>query len=288
MNIIEDIKQQYKTGGIVQKIIFLNIAVFLLSIIFFYSFQGKSFEYPLWLGLFSDTKQLIFRPWTLVSYMFLHGGFFHLLFNLMVLHFSGKLFLSYFTGKQFLGVYLLGGVFSGLIYLFAFYLLGDYSVLVGASAAIMSILIAVSVYAPYMLLRMPLIGTVKLWQVAGVIVLLDLIQVPLNNTGGHISHLSGALFGFIFVKSLQRGIDLSKGISKIQDFFEGLLKPKVKTPFKKVHKNTTNSNTTTTFTSQTSEINQKRIDDILDKISKTGYDSLSKEEKEFLFKVGNS
>ena len=96
MNIIEDLKQQFKTGGIVQRIIFLNIAVYLLSIFFFYSSQEKTFEFPLWLGLFSDMKQLIFRPWTLVSYMFLHNGFLHLFFNLMVLHFSGKLFLSYF------------------------------------------------------------------------------------------------------------------------------------------------------------------------------------------------
>lgn len=283
MNIIEDIKQQYKTGGIVQRLIFWNIGIFVLSIIFFFSFKTKSFNYPIWLGLFSDKNQLIFRPWTLISYMFLHAGFLHLFFNLMVLHFSGRLFINYFTGRQLLGLYILGGIFSGLIFLISFYILGEYSVLVGASGAIMSILIAVATYAPYMLLRMPLIGTVKLWQVAAVIVLLDLIQVPISNTGGHLAHLGGALFGFLYVKLLKNGTDLSKGISKLQDAFEDLISPKKKTPFKTVHKNTSK---TTTFTNQTTNIDQKKIDDILDRISKSGYDSLSKEEKDFLFKTG--
>ncbi|KIX22013.1 transmembrane rhomboid family protein [Flavobacterium sp. 316] len=283
MNIIEDIKQQYKTGGIVQRLIFWNIGIFVLSIIFFFSFKTKSFNYPIWLGLFSDNNQLIFRPWTLISYMFLHAGFLHLFFNLMVLHFSGRLFINYFTGRQLLGLYILGGIFSGLIFLISFYILGEYSVLVGASGAIMSILIAVATYAPYMLLRMPLIGTVKLWQVAAVIVLLDLIQVPISNTGGHLAHLGGALFGFLYVKLLKNGTDLSKGISKLQDAFEDLISPKKKTPFKTVHKNTSK---TTTFTNQTTNIDQKKIDDILDRISKSGYDSLSKEEKDFLFKTG--
>ena len=217
--------------------------------------------------------------------MFLHGSFLHLLFNMLVLHFSGRLFLTYFTGRQLLGLYLLGGVFAGFVFLISYYFLGMYSVLVGASGAIMAVLIATATYAPYMLLRIPLIGTVKLWQVTFVIVLLDLIQLPLNNTGGHLAHLGGALFGFIYVKLLQNGTDLSKGISKLQDGIEGLFSPKKKTPFKKVHKNTYQK-TTFTKTTQEKDINQKKIDDILDKISKSGYDSLSKEEKEFLFKVG--
>ncbi len=281
MNILEDIKLQYKMGGIVQRLLFWNIGVFILAIVFFFSFSTRNFNYPDWLGLYSYNNQLITKPWTVISYMFLHASFLHLLFNMLVLHFSGKLFLTYFTGRQLFGVYILGGIFAGIVFIMLYYILGIHSVLVGASGAIMAILIATAAYAPYMLLRIPLIGTVKLWQVAFVIVLLDLIQLPMNNGGGHLAHLGGAFFGFLYVKLLQKGTDLSKGISKLQDVLEGIISPKKKTPFKKVHKNKN-----TIFTNASTDMNQKKIDDILDKISKSGYDSLSKEEKEFLFKAG--
>lgn len=285
MNILEDLKSQYKLGGIVQKLIFWNIGIFVFSLFFFYSFSTKNFNYPSWLGLYSDSAQFITKPWTLLTYMFLHAGFFHLLFNLLVLHFAGRLFVTYFTGRQLLGLYILGGIFAGLVFIVSYYILGINSVLVGASGAIMATLIATASYAPYMLLRMPLIGTVKLWQVAFVLLLIDMIQLPMSNTGGHLAHLGGAIFGFLYIKLLNNGTDLTKGISKIQDVVEGWFQPKKKTPFKKVHKNTTQS---PTFTNPTNgkDINQKKIDDILDKISQSGYDSLSKDEKEFLFKAG--
>lgn len=285
MSIIEDIKSQYKTGGIVQKLIFWNIGIYLLSLFFFYNFSFGNFNYPSWLALFSNFDAFIISPWTLFTYMFLHAGFLHLLFNMMVLHFSGRLFESYFTQKQLFGLYVLGGVFSGIVYLVSFLLLGKSSVLVGASGAIMALLIATATYAPHMQIRLMLIGTVKLWQVAFVIVLLDLIQLPIENSGGHIAHLAGALFGFLYIKMLNSGRDVSKLISSIQEFFENILKPKKKMPFKKVHRNKTTTSSTS-FTKKEKSMDQKKIDDILDRISQSGYDSLTKEEKEFLFKVG--
>ncbi|WP_320815199.1 rhomboid family intramembrane serine protease [Flavobacterium sp.] len=285
MNIIEDIKSQYKTGGIVQKLIFWNIGLYLLSLIFFYNFSFGNFDFPSWLALYSNFDDFIFSPWTLFTYMFLHAGFLHLLFNMMVLHFSGRLFEAYFTQKQLFGLYILGGIFSGIAFLVSFLLVGKTSVLVGASGAIMALLIATATYAPFMQIRLMLIGVVKLWQVAFVIVLLDLIQLPLDNSGGHLAHLAGALFGFLYVKMLNSGTDLSKLISSLQEFFENLLKPKKKTPFKKVHKNKPNPSSTS-FTKKEKSMDQKKIDDILDRISQSGYDSLTKEEKEFLFKVG--
>lgn len=285
MNIIEDIKNQYRTGGIVQKLIFWNIGLYLLSLIFFYNFSFGNFNFPSWLALYSNFDDFIFSPWTLFSYMFLHAGFLHLLFNMMVLHFSGRLFETYFTQKQLFGLYILGGIFSGIAFLVLFLLIGKSSVLVGASGAIMALLIATATYSPFMQIRLMLIGVVKLWQVAFVIVLLDLIQLPLDNSGGHLAHLAGALFGFIYIKMLNSGTDVSKIISSIQEFFENILKPKKKTPFKKVHKNKAYSNSTS-FTKKEKSMDQKKIDDILDRISQSGYDSLTKEEKEFLFKVG--
>lgn len=284
MNILDDLKLQYKTGGMVQKLIFWNIGCFLLSLVFFYSFSIGKFEIPYWIALSSDIGTFVKAPWTLVAFNFFHYGFFHLIFNLLVLHFAGRLFSIYFTDRQLLGVYILGGVFSGIIFMLSYIIIGKAGLLVGASGAIMAILLSATTYAPFMLLRIPLIGIVKLWHVTFVILLLDLIQLPLDNTGGHIAHLGGALFGFLYIKLLQSGTDLSKGISMILDFFVNVSKPKKKTPFKKVHRNTTKK-AVNSF-QDNKDLTQKQIDDILDKISKSGYDSLTKEEKEFIFKAG--
>lgn len=284
MNILDDLKLQYRTGGMVQKLIFWNIGCFLLSLVFFYSFSVGKFQIPYWIALSSDIGTFVKAPWTLVAFNFFHYGFFHLIFNLLVLHFAGRLFSIYFTDRQLLGVYVLGGIFSGIIFMLSYIIIGKAGLLVGASGAIMAILLSATTYAPFMLLRIPLIGIVKLWHVTFVILLLDLIQLPLDNTGGHIAHLGGALFGFLYIKLLQSGTDLSKGISMILDFFVNVSKPKKKTPFKKVHRNTTKK-AVNSF-QDNKDLTQKQIDDILDKISKSGYDSLTKEEKEFLFKAG--
>ena len=284
MNILDDIKLQYKTGGMVQKLIFWNIGFFLFSWVFFYSFSVGKFQIPTWIALSSDLGVFVSTPWTLITFNFFHSGFLHLFFNLMVLHFSGRLFSTYFTDKQMLGVYVLGGIFSGITFVLSYIFIGKAGLLVGASGAIMAILIATATYAPFMLLRIPLIGIVKLWHVAFVILLVDLIQMPLDNTGGHLAHLGGALFGFIYIKLLQSGTDITKPFSALLDAFANLFKPKKKTPFKKVHRNTT-KNGVNSF-KENKDMTQKQIDDILDKISKSGYDSLTKEEKEFLFKAG--
>ncbi|MBP9847944.1 MAG: rhomboid family intramembrane serine protease [Flavobacterium sp.] len=284
MNILDDLKLQYKTGGMVQKLIFWNICFFLFSLVFFYSFSVEQFQIPTWIALSSDLGVFVHTPWTLITFNFFHSGFLHLFFNLMVLHFSGRLFNTYFTDKQLLGVYVLGGVFSGITFVLSYLFIGKAGLLVGASGAIMAILIATATYAPFMLLRIPLIGIVKLWHVAFVILLVDLIQMPLDNTGGHLAHLGGALFGFIYIKLLQTGKDITKPFSALFDTFANLFKPKKKTPFKKVHRNATKNVVNSSVSNK--DFAQKQIDDILDKISKSGYDSLTKEEKEFLFKAG--
>jgi membrane associated rhomboid family serine protease len=285
MNIIDDLKAQYKIGGIVQKLIFWNIGIFVFFTLLgaFLGVTNTVFDYYNLLALSSNLDLFVTRFWTLFTYMFMHAGFLHLLFNMLVLHFAGRLFETYFTQKQLFGVYVLGGLFSGVVFLLSFILIDKDATLVGASGAIMAVLIAVATYAPFMQIRLMLIGTVKLWHVAFVIVFLDLIQMPVDNSGGHLAHLAGALFGFVYIRLLQKGTDLSKGISKIQEFSENISKPKKKTPFKKVHINKQKS---TSFTAQEKNVNQKKIDDILDKISQSGYDCLTKEEKEFLFKVG--
>ena len=150
----------------------------------------------------------------------------------------------------------------------------------------MAILVATTTYQPLMNIRLFLIGNVKLWHLTAVILILDLMQFRLGNMGGHISHLAGAVFGFIFIKLLQNGTDLSIVVSRILDFFTNLFRKSPSTPFKKVHKNYNKPTQKPTSKIVTKDKTQQQIDEILDKISQSGYDCLTKEEKEFLFKAG--
>ncbi len=288
MNILDDLKLQYKLGGFEQKLIYWNCGVFLLSIVFFYRFRMGFFDFPTWIALSSNSIEVLYKPWTLLTYFFFHAGFFHLLFNMIVLNFAGRIFLTFFSQKQLLGLYLLSGIFAGLVFTLIYKLLSpeSSSSIVGASGAIMAILVATATYSPLMNLRLLLIGNVKLWQFTAVILLLDLIQIFTENTGGHIAHLSGAFFGFLFIKLLQNGTDMSKVVTTVVDGASNLLAPKKAQPFKKVHRNYNIKPTEKASKIVTKDKTQQQIDEILDKISKSGYDSLTKAEKEFLFKAG--
>lgn len=287
MNILDDLKLQYKLGGIAHKLIYWNVACFLVSLLFFYQFKNGSFNFPSWIALSSEASEFALKPWTLLTYAFFHSGFMHLLFNMIVLNFSSSFFLTFFTQKQFLGLYILSALFAGICFVLGYNILNLSASIVGASAAIMGILVAVTTYQPLMNVRLLLIGNVKLWHITAVILILDLMQFRLDNTGGHISHLSGAFFGFLYIKLLQNGTDMSKVVTAVIEFFANLFKKSGKTPFKKVHKNY-NSKPVEKPASRivTKDKQQQQIDEILDKISQSGYDSLTKEEKEFLFKVG--
>jgi membrane associated rhomboid family serine protease len=285
-DILKDIKFQYRTGGIANKMIYWNVGIFLLSIIFFYQFKLGFFDYPDWLAISSEPMNVLYKPWTLLTYAFFHSGFLHLFFNMMVLNFSSRLFLTFFTQKQYLGLYIFSAIFSALIFIAAFYFLGRISMMVGASAAIMALLVAATTYQPLMELRLLLIGNVKLWHITGVILLMFLLQIGLDNTGGHIAHFSGAFFGYIYIKLLQNGTDLSRIVSGVVDFFANLFSPRKSTPFKKVHVNPKKPAVKKESKIVAKDKIQQQIDEILDKISQSGYDSLTAEEKEFLFKAG--
>ncbi len=266
--------------------IYWNVGIFLLSIPLFYQFKTGVFAYPDWIAISSEPLAVVYQPWTLLSYAFFHYGFLHLFFNMMVLHFASRLFLTFFTQKQYLGLYVLGAIFAGLVYVLSFYLLGYSSLMVGASGAIMALLVGTTTYQPLMEIRLMLIGHVKLWHITAVIILLDLLQIQLGNTGGHIAHLSGAFFGYIYIRLLQNGTDLSKIVSAVIEFFANLFSPKKATPFKKVHVNPKKPTAKKESKIVAKDKTQQQIDEILDKISQSGYDSLTSEEKEFLFKAG--
>lgn len=268
------------------RVIYWNIACFLVSLVFFYKFSIGQFDFPGWLALSSDPEVFLFKPWTFLTYAFFHDGFFHLLFNMMVLNFASSMFLTFFTQKQYLGLYILSAVFSGIVFVLTYYFLNYSASIVGASAAIMAILVATTTYQPLMNVRLLLIGNVKLWHITAVILILDLMQLRLGNMGGHISHLAGAVFGFIFIKLLQNGTDLSIMISRTLDFFTNLFRKSPATPFRTVHKNYKKPTEKPISRIVAKDKTQQQIDEILDKISQSGYDCLTKEEKEFLFKAG--
>ncbi len=287
-------------GGVVQRLIFWNVGLFVVPMILFsilklsgldvsaFDWSGRMYTNDFF-SLSSNPSDLFWKPWSLIGYAFLHNGFLHLFFNMIMLFFAGRVFLTFFTQKQLFGLYLLSAIFAGLLFILSYNTLpalaGIQTGMVGASAAIMAILFATAVYAPYYEVRLMLIGTVKLWHIALFFLVIDLIYASVDNTGGHISHLGGALFGYIYIKLLQNGTDLSRGVTAILDFFTNLFKPRKSTPFKKVHRNTTQP---VKPAKKEKDLTQKQIDDILDKISKSGYDSLTKEEKDFLFRAGNN
>lgn len=288
MNLIEDLKFQYKIGNVGVRLIFWNLILFAVPEVFFALSQlfHVNTDYLSYVSLSTNWSDLTWKPWSIISYAFFHFGVIHLVFNMLMLHFTSRLFLTFFTQKQLLGVYLLSAIFSGLIFLLGYHylpMLANVSTtMVGASGAIMAVLIATTAYQPLMDVRLLLIGNVKLWQIAVLFLFLDLIQLPMNNTGGHIAHLSGAFFGYIYIKLLQNGTDLSKIVDSILNLFN----KKQSTPFKKVHVNPKKPAVKRESKIVVKDKTQQQLDEILDKISQSGYDSLTVEEKEFLFKAG--
>ncbi|NHM00908.1 rhomboid family intramembrane serine protease [Flavobacterium difficile] len=272
MNLFNDIKQHYKSGDVSQKLIFINILVFILSA-FIFSFASNQFQYPSWLALSSNYEDVIWFPWTLLTYGFLHSEIIHLIFNLIFLYYISILFYTFFNTRQFLTVYFLGSFFAGLVFVAYGFFFNYDNLIVGASASIMAIFMAVATYAPNYNIRLPLIGYVKIWHLAALYVFIDVSQLLTENTGGHIAHLSGSIAGFIFAILMKKGIDLSEVF---------LFKKRKNTTFKKVYKNKPVKKYQSV---RVSDVNfqQRQIDEILEKISKSGYDSLTKEEKEFLF-----
>lgn len=292
MTVFEDLKLQYKIGGIAIRLIFWNLLLFIIPEVLFallklFSIDINYFDY---VSLPSNFTVLFSKPWTILTYAYFHSGIMHLVFNMLMLYYVARLFTTFFTEKQLLGTYVLGGLFSGVAYLLGYHFLPALTTvnaqMVGASGAIMAVLIATVTYQPFMEVRLLGLWKLPLWQVAFLVLFVDLIQLPMNNTGGHIAHLAGALFGFLYVKLLVAGTDLSRSITSIMDFFVNLFYSKKATPFKKVHVNPKKPLAKSQSKIVVKDKAQQQIDEILDKISQSGYDSLTTEEKEFLFKAG--
>ncbi|MEM9051501.1 MAG: rhomboid family intramembrane serine protease [Bacteroidota bacterium] len=296
-SIIDDLKRSYQSGNMVTRLIFINVGVFItLSLLrvfgFFYQSNLLGSFIP-WIAGTSNWETMLFRPWTIISYMFVHEGLWHLFFNMIMLWFSGRLFGDLLGDKRMVAVYFYGGIAGFLLYFLAYNLFpvfsGSDSIIIGASASVIAILVAIATYAPNMVVRLVLIGNVQLKWIAIFFVALDVLFLDGGNSGGRLAHLGGALLGFSYARSLQRGKDWANGFNSFADSFVDLFKRKPKMRVASSRKSNAKSNESFSSAKKqsTDSPEQKKIDEILDKISQSGYDSLSKAEKEYLFNASN-
>jgi membrane associated rhomboid family serine protease len=287
MDIVSDIKRTFKEGSVLTRLIYVNLGVFLVVklVSVFSILANQPFSLTYWLSLPSGLSGLIRRPYTLITYMFLHENFIHILFNLLGLYWFGKLFLYHFEGNKLLSVYLLGGIAGGILYMVSYSVFPVFAsvngLLLGASAAIMAILVAVAVYDPNREIGLMFIGNVPLKYVAGFYVLLSILSISTSNPGGNIAHLGGAAWGWFYIYGLRRGNDRGRGLVKFLNKIPGVFtrKSKMRVTYKQPPRDDYEYN-------RQKNLQQEEINRILDKIAKSGYESLTKEEKELLFKQG--
>ena len=289
-NIISNLKENYRRANIAMKFVYINIYVFIFTSLLVVlwrlfnrdgSFLLNYFELP------SDLVQFLLQPWSLFTYMFMHAGILHLLFNILWLFWFGQIFLSFYSSKHFRGLYVLGGLCGGLLYLLAYNIFPYfsesvvYSYLLGASASVLAIVVATAVRQPDYQVYFMFIGSVRLKYVALFMILTDILFMTSGNAGGHIAHLGGAMAGWWFATGLNQGRDVTLWINKALDAcadYKSWFKPK--RPKMKVHYGEK---------AKDYEYNQKKkqqndeIDRILEKLKKSGYSSLTSDEKKSLF-----
>jgi len=288
MKFQDQLSYRYKLLNSPEKLILINVICFVLPLFFktiFFLFNIPFTFFSSWFNLTSDWSVFLFQPWTILTYSFLHSGFFHLFWNMYLLFFASRIFLNLLPSKTFLSTYFLGVVIGGFTFLVSYSLfpafINSTPRMVGASAGVMAILVFIATFTPEQEVRL-IFFNIKLQYIGLAFVLLDVIQIPYGNAGGHLAHLGGASLGFLYAYRLKQGIDIGLPfdlfINKISVLFSK------KTPLKTVFKNQKSNSKNSEKSNDNSH--QKSIDIILDKISDSGYDSLSKEEKEFLFKAG--
>ncbi len=299
---------QFWDGALIQRLIFINFSVFLLVnlvaiialwfnidfLLINYSEGYTVSRFTHWLTASSSLVETLQRPWSLISYMFLHKNIWHLVFNMVFLYFAGQLFTRFLGEKRLLSIYIFGGL-SGLgLYMLSYNLIpyfhSDFGIpIMGASASVMAIFIAIAAYQPNLPVALPFVGSIKLKYVAMIYLIMDLVEIRNgSNAGGHIAHLGGALYGFYSIYLFKNGKDiyynlypLLEKIKSIFSFKKGL-KVDYRSPKSQPYSRS-KAHSDYEYNSSKRE-NEKKTDEILDKISKSGYDSLNKEEKDFLFR----
>lgn len=281
-NLLKDLKfKVFQSGNPVFFYIGINVLIFvviaLLNIPFFLSGKGGIAYDALireYVGFPAALSKLPLRFYTIITYQFFHDGLWHILFNMLWLFWLGNIFIDFLKPRQFHFVYLAGGVAGALFYLLAYNVFPVFAevlpnaTVIGSSAAVMAVIVATATLLPDYSMRLLLLGDVKLKYLALAYVVLDLIGIASKDAGGSFAHIGGAVLGFTYIKLLKGGADWSNIFKR---------KPKLKV--------VKNDSVKQTGRKQNDGVNQEEIDRILDKISKTGYDKLTRQEKETLFKA---
>lgn len=292
-DIIADLKGSFRRGNLFIKLIYINVATFLVTTLITILLQLFNRTAAPLLELFAlpaSLARLMEQPWSLLSYMFIHAGFMHILFNMLWLYWFGQLFLTLFSGKHLRGLYLLGGILGGLLYIHSYNLfpyfqpLVESSTLVGASASVLAIVTATAYREPNYRVQLFLFGTIRLKYLALIVVLSDLLFITSTNAGGHLAHLGGALAGLWFASGLNRGYDITLWINKTLDTINSLFAKKTwrKKPKMKVHYGSSEREKEYDYNARKKAASDE-IDRILDKLKRSGYESLTTEEKKSLF-----
>jgi len=298
--IFDDFKREFtKTDNTLVRIILINTVVFLSLLLVKVIFTlGQSSEAYTWLvdmlQLPASPREYLYKPWTIITYFFTHEEIFHILFNMLFLYWFGKLVDEYLGSKRLVALYVLGGIAGGVAYMAIYNLLPYFqsqvagSQMLGASAAAFSVAVGASTLLPNYTFHLIFLGPIRIKYIAFFYIILSLAQSVGPNAGGNLAHLGGALTGYLFIKLLQNGTDLGKPLYVLMDIWSQLFKKRppmrVTHRQKEVHRSTTLYSSTPSPTSIEMP-DQDEIDSILDKISKSGYESLTREEKQKLFKA---
>ena len=300
--ILTEINRRFNAGSIAAKYIYINVGVFILIrlLILIFRLFMKEASFLTYLEMPSSPALFVQRPWTLITYMFVHVDFLHVLFNMLWLYWFGKIFLQFFTGRQLGGLYLLGGIAGGALFLLTYntfpYLrqLSAVSFLAGASASVMAIVFAVSFYRKEYTINLLLIGQIRLIYLAIGVLVIDILAITSDNAGGHIAHIGGALLGILFAFQYRKQNDITGFINRLLDRLVNLFsrRPKFKTYRMKKKRSSQAKNPSYGHQTETDDAylrrkNEERrvIDDILDKLKRSGYESLSADEKKKLFEA---
>jgi membrane associated rhomboid family serine protease len=298
----EDIVRFFRSKAVLPRLILINAAIWLaISAMRVFSFLFNVPDTTLtnyivdYFALPANLDSLFSRPWTLLSYMFLHIDFFHVLFNMLWLFWFGKIFLEFLKSGQLLLIYLIGGFSGGILYILFYNIFPvfekslDLSFALGASAAVMAIVTAISFYVPGYSIHLLFLGRIRIFYIALFLFVLDFFMIRSENAGGHIAHIGGALFGLGYIVARRKGMNFSGvfSMSWLKRIFWKMRKSELRDGY---------NNTSSAYGRPLTDDNynlrrtqrQRMIDDILDKISKSGYESLTSEEKEILFKSSNS
>ncbi|MET4106877.1 rhomboid family intramembrane serine protease [Hymenobacter sp. UYP22] len=297
MSIITDIRTAFSRDNSLHKLLLLNVLVFVFLVLTkaimslsgvgaYFLNVARQFQLP------SDLPSLLRHPWTLLTYAFSHLEFWHILFNLLNLYYFGALVREYLGDRRLVSLYVLGALAGAVLFLLSFNLLPTLQPMVGlsllgASASVTAIIMAAATLLPDYTFMLFLLGPVRIKYIAAVVILLSVLAINQGNPGGGIAHIGGALIGFLFVKQLQAGRDLGRPVQAVGDFFVRLVtgRPNLRVTHRSAAATAAAPAASKAKASATSLPGEDEINLILDKISHSGYESLSKEEKQKLFRA---